>query len=186
MASRSRSTTTREVPPGPSRAGSADRQLGRPDRQEEDQQRQQTDQDTPPTGRPASRSRPSPSTTRSARAPAARPCCRCCSTTTTRTATCSWSTSVDAIDDEHRPHRPGHQQPAAADHADVDGATGRSVSGTRSPTGAAGRRSATVTVTVRLPGENSPPQQVRATRTTVAQGGRVSTQVARGLGRSRR
>jgi len=43
--------------------------------------------------------------------------------------------------------------------------------------GRGGSASATVRVTVRSPEENSPPQQVRVTKTTVAAGGRVSTQV---------
>jgi hypothetical protein len=43
--------------------------------------------------------------------------------------------------------------------------------------GRGGSASATVRVTVRTPQENSPPQQVRVTKTTVAEGGRVSTQV---------
>ena len=43
--------------------------------------------------------------------------------------------------------------------------------------GRGGSASATVRVTVRGPDENSPPQQVRVTKTTVAAGGRVSTQV---------
>ena len=43
--------------------------------------------------------------------------------------------------------------------------------------GRGGTASATVRVTVRTPEENSPPVQVRVTKTTVAQGGRVSTQV---------
>lgn len=43
--------------------------------------------------------------------------------------------------------------------------------------GRGGTASATVTVTVRAEGENSPPQQVRSTRADVAAGGRVSTQV---------
>ncbi|MEO8262756.1 MAG: Ig-like domain-containing protein [Pseudolysinimonas sp.] len=43
--------------------------------------------------------------------------------------------------------------------------------------GRGGEATATVTVTVRSPGENSPPRQVRTTKTTVQQGGRVSTQV---------
>ncbi len=43
--------------------------------------------------------------------------------------------------------------------------------------GRGGTSSATVTVTVRSPEENSPPRQVRTTKTTVGQGGRVSTQV---------
>ena len=43
--------------------------------------------------------------------------------------------------------------------------------------GRGGSASATVRVTVRTPEENSPPQQVRVTKTTVAAGGRVSTQV---------
>ncbi len=44
--------------------------------------------------------------------------------------------------------------------------------------GRGGSASATVRVTVRTPQENSPPQQVRVTRTTVGAGGRVSTQVS--------
>ena len=43
--------------------------------------------------------------------------------------------------------------------------------------GRGGTASATVHVTVRTPEENSPPEQVRTTRTTVEQGGRISTQV---------
>ena len=43
--------------------------------------------------------------------------------------------------------------------------------------GRGGSASATVRVTVRAPDQNSPPQQVRVTKTTVAAGGRVSTQV---------
>ncbi|MEP6842433.1 MAG: Ig-like domain-containing protein, partial [Pseudolysinimonas sp.] len=43
--------------------------------------------------------------------------------------------------------------------------------------GRGGSASATVRVTVRTPEENSPPQQIRVTKTTVAAGGRVSTQV---------
>ncbi|MDP9028184.1 MAG: Ig-like domain-containing protein [Actinomycetota bacterium] len=43
--------------------------------------------------------------------------------------------------------------------------------------GRGGTASATVRVTVRTPLENSPPQQVRVTKTTVAEGGRVYTQV---------
>lgn len=43
--------------------------------------------------------------------------------------------------------------------------------------GRGGESSATVTVTVRQPDENSPPVQVRKSRTPVAQGGRVTTQV---------
>jgi hypothetical protein len=43
--------------------------------------------------------------------------------------------------------------------------------------GRGGSASATVRVTVRTPAENSPPQQERVTKTTVAAGGRVSTQV---------
>ncbi|HEY4225225.1 MAG TPA: Ig-like domain-containing protein [Pseudolysinimonas sp.] len=43
--------------------------------------------------------------------------------------------------------------------------------------GRGGSASATVRVTVRTPEENSPPQQVRVTKTTVAAGGRISTQV---------
>jgi hypothetical protein len=43
--------------------------------------------------------------------------------------------------------------------------------------GRGGSASATVRVTVRSPDENSPPQQIRVTKTTVAAGGRVSTQV---------
>jgi large repetitive protein len=43
--------------------------------------------------------------------------------------------------------------------------------------GRGGTASATVTVTVRTPEQNSPPQQVRSTKTTVEQGGRISTQV---------
>jgi hypothetical protein len=43
--------------------------------------------------------------------------------------------------------------------------------------GRGGTASATVRVTVRTPNENSPPHQVRVTKTTVAAGGRVSTQV---------
>lgn len=43
--------------------------------------------------------------------------------------------------------------------------------------GRGGSANATVRVTVRTPAENSPPQQVRVTKTTVAAGGRVSTQV---------
>lgn len=43
--------------------------------------------------------------------------------------------------------------------------------------GRGGTASATVTVTVRTPGENSPPVQVRTTKTTVEVGGRISTQV---------
>lgn len=43
--------------------------------------------------------------------------------------------------------------------------------------GRGGTASATVRVTVRTPQENSPPVQVRATKTTVAAGGRVSTEV---------
>ena len=43
--------------------------------------------------------------------------------------------------------------------------------------GRGGSATATVRVTVRSPNENSPPQQVRVTKTTVAAGGRVSTQV---------
>jgi hypothetical protein len=43
--------------------------------------------------------------------------------------------------------------------------------------GRGGSASATVRVTVRTPNENSPPQQVRVTKTTVGAGGRVSTQV---------
>ena len=44
--------------------------------------------------------------------------------------------------------------------------------------GRGGSASATVRLTVRTPEENSPPQQVRVTKTTVAAGGRVSTQVS--------
>ena len=44
--------------------------------------------------------------------------------------------------------------------------------------GRGGSASATVRVTVRNASENSPPQQVRVTKTTVGAGGRVSTQVA--------
>ncbi|HWH27050.1 MAG TPA: Ig-like domain-containing protein [Pseudolysinimonas sp.] len=43
--------------------------------------------------------------------------------------------------------------------------------------GRGGTASATVTVAVRGPGENSPPMQIRTTKTTVQEGGRVSTQV---------
>lgn len=43
--------------------------------------------------------------------------------------------------------------------------------------GRGGTASATVHVAIRTPDENSPPQQVRVTKTTVGQGGRVSTQV---------
>jgi hypothetical protein len=43
--------------------------------------------------------------------------------------------------------------------------------------GRGGTASATVTVAVRLPTENSPPVQVRQTKTLVAQGGRVTTSV---------
>jgi hypothetical protein len=43
--------------------------------------------------------------------------------------------------------------------------------------GRGGTASANVTVNVRQPGENSPPQQIRTTKTTVADGGRISTQV---------
>lgn len=43
--------------------------------------------------------------------------------------------------------------------------------------GRGGTASATVHVTVRTPQENSPPQQIRVTKTTVAAGGRISTQV---------
>jgi hypothetical protein len=43
--------------------------------------------------------------------------------------------------------------------------------------GRGGTATATVTLTVRSPGENSPPRQVRTTKTTVQQGGRISTQV---------
>ncbi|QDZ16564.1 Ig-like domain-containing protein [Humibacter ginsenosidimutans] len=43
--------------------------------------------------------------------------------------------------------------------------------------GRGGEAQAQVTVTVRTPDENSPPVQVRATKATVAAGGRVSTQV---------
>lgn len=43
--------------------------------------------------------------------------------------------------------------------------------------GRGGTASATVTVTVRSAEENSPPVQVRTTKTTVQQGGRISTQV---------
>jgi len=43
--------------------------------------------------------------------------------------------------------------------------------------GRGGMATASVVVTVRSEGENSPPQQVRTTRTEVAQGGRVTTQV---------
>jgi len=43
--------------------------------------------------------------------------------------------------------------------------------------GRGGSASATVRVTVRSADENSPPQQIRVTKTTVAAGGRVSTQV---------
>ena len=43
--------------------------------------------------------------------------------------------------------------------------------------GHGGQANAHVTVTVRQPDENSPPVQVRATKATVAAGGRVSTQV---------
>ncbi|MGN6203382.1 Ig-like domain-containing protein, partial [Humibacter sp.] len=43
--------------------------------------------------------------------------------------------------------------------------------------GRGGQANAHVTVTVRQPNENSPPVQVRATKATVAAGGRVSTQV---------
>ena len=43
--------------------------------------------------------------------------------------------------------------------------------------GRGGTATATVTVTVRGPGENSPPRQVRTTKTTVQEGGRISTQV---------
>jgi hypothetical protein len=43
--------------------------------------------------------------------------------------------------------------------------------------GRGGTASATVRVTVRTPQENSAPVQIRTTKTTVAQGGRVSTQV---------
>ncbi len=43
--------------------------------------------------------------------------------------------------------------------------------------GRGGSASATVHVTVRTPQENSPPQQVRVTKTTVGAGGRISTQV---------
>ncbi|GMA93662.1 hypothetical protein GCM10025881_04860 [Pseudolysinimonas kribbensis] len=43
--------------------------------------------------------------------------------------------------------------------------------------GRGGTAAATVQVAVRTPSENSPPQQVRTTKTTVEQGGRISTQV---------
>ncbi len=43
--------------------------------------------------------------------------------------------------------------------------------------GRGGTATATVKVTVRGPGENAPPLQVRTTKTTVEQGGRISTQV---------
>jgi hypothetical protein len=43
--------------------------------------------------------------------------------------------------------------------------------------GRGGTASATVTVTVRQPSENSPPEQVRQTKTLVVQGGRVTTSV---------
>ncbi|MCU1556098.1 MAG: fibronectin type protein [Microbacteriaceae bacterium] len=43
--------------------------------------------------------------------------------------------------------------------------------------GRGGTASATVTVTVRLPSENSPPQQVRQSAAVVVQGGRVTTSV---------
>lgn len=43
--------------------------------------------------------------------------------------------------------------------------------------GRGGESSATVTVAIRLPEENSPPVQVRKSRTPVANGGRVTTQV---------
>jgi hypothetical protein len=43
--------------------------------------------------------------------------------------------------------------------------------------GRGGTAAATVQVAVRTPGENAPPQQVRTTKTTVEQGGRISTQV---------
>lgn len=43
--------------------------------------------------------------------------------------------------------------------------------------GRGGSATATVRVTVRTPEENSPPVQIRTTKTTVAEGGRVSTQV---------
>ncbi|HWH98544.1 MAG TPA: Ig-like domain-containing protein, partial [Pseudolysinimonas sp.] len=43
--------------------------------------------------------------------------------------------------------------------------------------GRGGIATATVSVTVRSPDENSPPQQMRSTRTEVAAGGRVTTQV---------
>ncbi len=43
--------------------------------------------------------------------------------------------------------------------------------------GRGGESTATVTVTIRLPNENSPPEQVRKSRTLVAEGGRVTTQV---------
>ena len=43
--------------------------------------------------------------------------------------------------------------------------------------GRGGSASATVTVVIRAPGENSPPQQVRSTTAVVQSGGRVSTEV---------
>ncbi|HEV7741596.1 MAG TPA: Ig-like domain-containing protein [Pseudolysinimonas sp.] len=44
--------------------------------------------------------------------------------------------------------------------------------------GRGGTATGTVTVTVRAPGENSPPRQIRTTKTTVQTGGRITTQVA--------
>jgi hypothetical protein len=43
--------------------------------------------------------------------------------------------------------------------------------------GRGGSASATVTVTIRTPGENAPPRQIRTSKTTVVSGGRVTTQV---------
>lgn len=43
--------------------------------------------------------------------------------------------------------------------------------------GRGGTATATVSITVRAPGENSPPQQVRSTKTTAQVGGRVTSQV---------
>src|SRR5690606_35483375 len=43
--------------------------------------------------------------------------------------------------------------------------------------GRGGTSTATVTVTIRSETENSPPQQVRPTRATVGEGGRVTTHV---------
>ena len=59
----------------------------------------------------------------------------------------------------------------------ADGASGTLRFGYTITDGRGGIASATVTVTVRSSGENSPPQQVRSTRADVASGGRVTTQV---------